>query len=267
MKLAISADGPTLESHVTHRLSAATYLLIVDVDTGAFEAVPTVIGTNQRGAGVQIIVTAVNKGAGAIVTGYCGAGIAGQLKDSGIEIVTGIKGTAQEALDQYRTGTANEALREDQHRASSQMQRTGGVIQAMKSSCRQFAMLLPVLLGVVLLIGLFNASVSKEVLMSIFSGNAALDSLWGACCGSLFAGNPINSYIIGGELLRYDISLFAVTAFIVSWVTVGLVQLPAEMAAFGRKFALLRNALCFVMAIPVAILTVVIVHAIERWLS
>ncbi len=267
MKIAISANGPNLESSVTHRLSAAIYLLIIDVDTGAFEAVPASMGTNQRGAGVQIIVMAVNKGASAILTGYCSTGIASQLKDSGIEVLTGIRGTVKEALNQYKTGAANEALRDNQHHASSNMNGKNVMFRAMKSSFRQFATLLPVLFGVVLLIGLFDTFVSKEVLVSIFSGNAAFDSLWGACFGSLFAGNPINSYIIGGELLKYGISLFAITAFIVSWVTVGLVQLPAEMAAFGKKFALLRNGMCFVMAIPVAILTVLIVNCIERWIS
>jgi uncharacterized membrane protein YraQ (UPF0718 family) len=118
-----------------------------------------------------------------------------------------------------------------------------------------------------LLIGLFNAFVSEEWLTSVFSGNVPLDTLWGACFGSIFAGNPINSYVIGGELLKYGVSLFAVTAFIVTWVTVGLVQLPAEIAAFGKKFAFLRNGLSFVLAIPIAILTVLIVNLLGGWIS
>jgi len=131
-------------------------------------------------------------------------------------------------------------------------------------SAKQFVNLLPILVGVVLLIGLFNAFVSKDFLASIFSDNLALDTLWGACFGSIFAGNPINSYVIGGELLKYDISLFAVTALIVTWVTVGLVQLPAEIASLGKRFALLRNGLSFILSIPIAIITVVIVNLIGR---
>ena len=137
-------------------------------------------------------------------------------------------------------------------------------LTATRSSARQFINLLPVLIGVVLLIGLFNAFISKDFLVSIFSGNMALDTLWGACFGSILAGNPINSYVIGGELLKYNISLFAVTALIVTWVTVGLVQLPAEIAALGRRFALLRNGLSFIFSIPIAIVTVLIVNIIVR---
>jgi uncharacterized membrane protein YraQ (UPF0718 family) len=140
------------------------------------------------------------------------------------------------------------------------------LVRAIKNSARQFVNLLPILIGVVLLIGLFNAFVPKELLASVFSGNMVIDTLWGACFGSILAGNPINSYIIGGELLKYGVSLFAVTALIVTWVTVGLVQLPAEIAALGRRFALLRNGLSFILSFPIAILTVMLLNLIGRWL-
>ena len=136
------------------------------------------------------------------------------------------------------------------------------LVRALRNSAKQFANILPIMIGVVLCIGLFNAFVSNESLASIFSGNALLDTLWGACFGSILAGNPINSYVIGRALLNHSISLFAVTAFIVTWVTVGLVQLPAEIASLGLRFALLRNALCLILAIPVAILTVVLLNFI-----
>jgi uncharacterized membrane protein YraQ (UPF0718 family) len=71
------------------------------------------------------------------------------------------------------------------------------------------------------------------------------------------------SYIIGGELLKDGVSLFAVTAFIVTWVTVGLLQLPAEAAILGRQFAIFRNILSFILAILVSIVTVVTVMVIQ----
>jgi len=261
MKIAVSADGATLDAQVALRLSTAKYFLIVDIESGEFEAVPSSINRHQRGAGVQTIATVISRGADVIITGYCGPGIVDQLKENGIEMLTGIKGTVKDTLTHYRTAAA------DQGRALSRENGRNAITHAIKNSARQFASLLPVLLGVVLLIGLFNTFVPNAFLVSVFSGNTVLDSLWGTCFGSVLAGNPMNSYIIGGELLKNGISLFAVTAFIVSWVTVGLVQLPAEMTALGKKFALLRNGLCFVMAIPVAILTVLIVNIAGRWIS
>jgi hypothetical protein len=49
----------------------------------------------------------------------------------------------------------------------------------------------------------------------------------------------------------------AVTALLVSWVTVGSIQLPAEIQAFGSRFALFRNGISFVFAILIAFLVLV----------
>ncbi len=70
------------------------------------------------------------------------------------------------------------------------------------------------------------------------------------------AGHPLTSYVLGGELLKKGISLVAVTALLVSWVTVGSIQFPAEALMLGRRFALYRNLLCFGFSILIAVLTV-----------
>ena len=266
MKIAVSADGSNLDEKVADRFSTAEYLLVIDTDTGEYEAVPNLFTTHQHGAGVQSIVLAVSKGAKAVLTGYCNPAVANQLKANGIEILTGMTGTVRDAVEQYKKVPT---MRAPETRPSSMAAIVNKVVlvNAARSAARQFVTLLPILIGVVLLIGLFDVFVSRGLLTSIFSGNVALDTLWGACFGSIFAGNPINSYIIGGELLKYGVSLFAVTAFIVTWVTVGLVQLPAEIAAFGKRFALLRNGLSFLIAIPIAIVTVLILNLLERWIS
>jgi len=124
--------------------------------------------------------------------------------------------------------------------------------------------MLPILVGVVLLMGLFNTLVPSKTLASIFSNNTILNTLWGACLGSILTGNPINSYVIGGELLQRGISLFAVTALLIAWVTVGIVQLPAEIAALGKRFAILRNAICFLLSLPIAFLTATTINILTR---
>jgi len=54
----------------------------------------------------------------------------------------------------------------------------------------------------------------------------------------------------------------AITAFIISWVTVGIVQLPAESLMLGKKFAFTRNIVSFITAIIIAILTVFTIRLI-----
>ena len=118
----------------------------------------------------------------------------------------------------------------------------------------------PILIGVVLLIGLVNVLIPKSVYKVVFTGNYILDPIIGSATGSVLAGSPITSYVLGGEFLKSGVSLVAVTAFIVAWVTVGLVQLPAEMMILGKRFALLRNAVSFLLSILVAVSTVYLVR-------
>ena len=86
-----------------------------------------------------------------------------------------------------------------------------------------------------------------------------MDPFIGGAIGSILAGNPIESYVLGGEFIKQGVSLMAVTAFLVAWVTVGIVQLPAESLILGKKFAVARNILSFLFSIMVALITVFVV--------
>lgn len=126
---------------------------------------------------------------------------------------------------------------------------------ALTKSAKAMSNSLPVLVGVVLLVGLTHTLIPKFL---YFSKNVVLDSIIGSGLGSVLAGNPLTSYVLGGELVKQGVSLVAVTSFLVAWVTVGLVQLPAEAIMLGRRFAILRNISSFAFAIIVAIITVFI---------
>lgn len=116
---------------------------------------------------------------------------------------------------------------------------------------------LPIIFGVILLASLSLVAIPKNFYTSIFTGNKIIDPLVGAAFGSVAAGNPITSYIIGGELLKQGVSLIAVTAFILAWVSVGIVQLPAESLMLGKRFAITRNILSFLTALIIAVLTII----------
>ena len=122
--------------------------------------------------------------------------------------------------------------------------------------------MLPIILAVLLILSLINTLVPKSFYTSFFQGNLFLDPLIGGVFGSISAGTPITSYIIGGELLSQGVSLIAITAFIVAWVTVGIVQLRIEITFLGKKFAIVRNILAFIFSILVAIATAAIISII-----
>lgn len=127
---------------------------------------------------------------------------------------------------------------------------------------KSFGSTLPMLLSIVLLIGLFKTFVTPEMIATVFTGNMLTDPILGAGIGSISAGNPITSYIIGGELIKENVSLFAVTAFMVAWVTVGFIQFPAEAKILGKKFAIIRNLLNFIFSILIALATVLTLEVI-----
>lgn len=130
------------------------------------------------------------------------------------------------------------------------------VKQAFVKTMNNLKQVLPVILGILMLVSLSFVLIPKSFYTKIFTGSKIMDPFIGAVFGSAAAGNPLTSYIIGGELLAQGVSLVAVVAFILAWVSVGLVQFPAESLMLGKRFAFTRNIVSFITAIIVAILTV-----------
>ncbi|MBR9703735.1 hypothetical protein GOV10_06855 [Candidatus Woesearchaeota archaeon] len=131
----------------------------------------------------------------------------------------------------------------------------GRILGATKKTKNALLQTIPILLGVLILVSISIAAIPSSWYGKAFS-NTLLDPIVGALVGSIATGNPLTSYIIGGELLTEGVSLIAVTAFILSWVTVGLIQLPAESALLGKRFAIIRNIISFFFSIIIAIATV-----------
>ncbi len=128
--------------------------------------------------------------------------------------------------------------------------------KAIFKSANALWKMFPIIFGTILIISLISVLVPKSFYAPIFTGNRFFDPFLGSVFGSISAGNSMMSYIIGGELLQQGIGLLAVTAFLVAWVTVGFVQLPAEAMILGRRFAILRNIGAFILAIIVALITI-----------
>ena len=109
-------------------------------------------------------------------------------------------------------------------------------------------------MGVLLLLSLINNAVHLESFISFIKNNYFVDVFLTAIGGSFAAGNPITSYIISGELLNKGVSMAAVTVLILTWTTVGVIQLPAESIMLGKRFAIIRNLFSFISAILIAII-------------
>ena len=127
---------------------------------------------------------------------------------------------------------------------------------SFKKTVRTFINVLPIIVGMILMTSLFVTVIPEQISTGLFGNGDVLDTLLGASIGSIAAGHPVASYLLGGELLGGGVGLIAVTALVVTWVTVGIVQLPAEAMMLGTRFAVIRNIISFVAAIAIAFLTV-----------
>ena len=140
------------------------------------------------------------------------------------------------------------------------MKEKNNIKEAFNKALKGFTSMLPMLLAIILLLGIFDIYITQDILASFFISNNFVDTITGTLMGGVLTGNPMVSYILSGELTAAGISLFAVTAFILSWVTLGVVQLPAEVEIFGFKFTFYRTLFTFITTILVSLLTVLTVN-------
>jgi len=124
----------------------------------------------------------------------------------------------------------------------------------LNKTWKAFRFVIPIILSVLLIVAFVQVVVPVESYKKIFTGNILLDPLIAAVFGSISLGNPIVSYVISDSLLNNGVGIIAVAAFIVSWVTVGIIQLPAEAYFLGRRFAFVRNLTSFIGAIMIGII-------------
>ena len=127
---------------------------------------------------------------------------------------------------------------------------------SFRKTTRTFINVLPIIVGMILMTSLVVTVFPEQISSGLFGNGDILDTLLGASIGSIAAGHPLASYLLGGELLRGGVGLIAVTALLVTWVTVGIVQLPAEALMLGARFAVYRNIISFAAATAIAFLTV-----------
>lgn len=136
------------------------------------------------------------------------------------------------------------------------MQTKNHLKDIFKKTIRTFINVLPIIVGMMLATSLVVTMFPEQISAGLFGNGEIFDTLLGASIGSIAAGHPLASYLLGGELLGGGVSLIAVTALVVTWVTVGIVQLPAEALMLGARFAVYRNIISFIAAIGIAFLTV-----------
>jgi predicted Fe-Mo cluster-binding NifX family protein len=104
MKIAVSANGPTLDAEVDPRFGRCPYFIIADPETMEFETIDNASALAAGGAGISAAQMVAGKGVAAIITGNCGPNAHQVLSAAGIEMITGASGKVKDVLESYRAG-------------------------------------------------------------------------------------------------------------------------------------------------------------------
>ena len=104
MRIAITADGPTLDAKVDPRFGRCGYFIIADPETLEFEALENSSAVAAGGAGISAAQQVAGKEVAAVLTGNCGPNAYQVLSAAGIEVFTGVSGKVKEAIQDYKSG-------------------------------------------------------------------------------------------------------------------------------------------------------------------
>ena len=109
MKIAITAQGKELSSEIDLRFGRAKWLIVVDTESGDFQAHDNAVNLNAaQGAGIQTGQNIANLGVEAVITGNVGPNAFKTLNAVNIKIFLAEKQTTQEAIDSFKTGELKE---------------------------------------------------------------------------------------------------------------------------------------------------------------
>ncbi len=104
MKIAVTAEGPTLDSKVDSRFGRCQYFIVADPETLEFEAIENSSSMAGSGAGISASQIIAGKKIDVVLTGNCGPNAYRVLSAAGIKVVTEVSGEVREAIQGYKSG-------------------------------------------------------------------------------------------------------------------------------------------------------------------
>ncbi len=120
---------------------------------------------------------------------------------------------------------------------------------------KSFFRILPTVVAIVILIGLLLGFVPKSVISEIVGEQAGFKGiLVVAILGAILHIPSLISFPLASSLLKSGASVTAIAVFITTLTMIGIVTLPLEMRELGKKIALLRNGMSFVIAIVIGLI-------------
>ncbi|OFW54074.1 MAG: permease [Actinobacteria bacterium RBG_13_35_12] len=125
--------------------------------------------------------------------------------------------------------------------------------KALIKAWKSFENILPLLLGIIFIVGILIAVLNAQVISKLIGSNSgflgvAISSTVGAI--TLIPG--FIAFPTAALLLENGAGYMQIAAFISSLMMVGIVTLPMEFKYFGKKISIVRNILAFLFSFLVA---------------
>ena len=105
MKVAITSQGPEMNSAIDLRFGRAKYFIVVDTETDDSAAHDNTQNLNAvQGAGIQAGRNVIDLGVEAVITGNVGPKAFATLQAGGVKMYIGAGGTVGDALEKFKAG-------------------------------------------------------------------------------------------------------------------------------------------------------------------
>jgi predicted Fe-Mo cluster-binding NifX family protein len=105
MKIAVSAQGPDLNSLVDPRFGRAAHFIIYDTSSKTFDSLDNSRNAGaSQGAGIQAAQWIAQRSVDVVVSGNMGPKAFEALREAGVQMVSWDSGTVAEAIELVRKG-------------------------------------------------------------------------------------------------------------------------------------------------------------------
>ena len=132
-------------------------------------------------------------------------------------------------------------------------------IKSLKIAGKSFIRMLPMVFVIIIIIGLLLGFVPPDQISKFVGEQSGMTGvLIVGAAGAVLHIPALLSFPLASSLLEEGASVSAVAAFITTLTMIGTITLPLEIKELGKKMAILRNGISFVIAIIIALIMGVI---------
>jgi len=132
-------------------------------------------------------------------------------------------------------------------------------VGALRIAVRRFVNILPAFLAMLILVSVVLFLIPDEVIIRFLGADAKyLAVLSAAALGSIALMPGFIAFPLAGVLLEKGVLYMVLSAFTTTMMMVGVLTYPIEKEYFGTRVTIIRNAVSFLIAIAVAMMTGII---------